>query len=56
LVGIRPYHYFKIIKELRNINLIGFDLVELFSNEVCDNLAAKIVIESIAIFNKFMQS
>jgi len=50
-IGIRPYHYFKIIKELRNINLISFDLVELFSNEVCDNLASKIVIETIAMFN-----
>ena len=49
--GINSYHYFKIIKELKNINLLGFDLVELFSSEICDNLAAKIVLETISIFS-----
>ncbi|MGC9079327.1 MAG: arginase family protein [Nanopusillaceae archaeon] len=49
--GIRPYHYFKIIKNI-DVNLIGFDIVELFSSEICDNLAAKILLETIAIFSK----
>jgi len=50
--GIRPFHYFDIIKNIRG-NIIGFDLVELFSSEFCENLAAKIVVESIAIFNAY---
>jgi len=49
--GIRPYHYFKIIKNL-NSNLIAFDLVELYGDEVCENLAAKIILETIGLFNK----
>jgi agmatinase len=49
--GIRPYHYFKLIKNL-NIDLIGFDLVELYPNEFCENLAAKLIVETIAIFDK----
>jgi len=50
--GIRPYHYFEIIKNIRGY-LIGLDIVELFSSEFCENLAAKIIVESIAIFNLY---
>jgi len=49
--GIRPYHYFNIIKNIRG-KIIGFDVVELFSSEFCENLAAKMIVESIAIFNR----
>ena len=49
--GIRPYHYFKIINNL-DANLIGFDLVEMSEDEICGNLGAKIIIETIGIFNE----
>jgi len=49
--GIRPYHYFKIIRNLK-VDLIGFDLVELYPNEFCENLAAKLIVENISIFDK----
>jgi len=49
--GIRPYHYFQIIGEL-NSNLVAFDLVELYGDEVCENLAAKIIVETIGLFNE----
>ncbi len=48
--GIRPFHYFDIIKNIKG-NVLGFDIVELYSNEFCENLAAKLIIENIAIFN-----
>ncbi|RDD52682.1 arginase family protein [Nanoarchaeota archaeon NZ13-N] len=50
--GIRPYHYFEIIKNITGYP-IGLDIVELFSSEFCENLAAKIIVESIAIFNLY---
>jgi len=50
--GIRIFHYFDIIRNIRG-KVIGFDIVELFSSEFCENLAAKIIIESIAIFNAY---
>ena len=49
--GIRPYHYFKIISEL-NMNLIALDLVELYGEEFCENLAAKLIVETIGLLDK----
>lgn len=51
-LGISFYHYIKIIKDL-DINLIGFDLVELFPTEICENLSAKLIIETISLFKDF---
>jgi len=51
--GIRPFHYFKIIKEIKDfVDLIAFDVVELYPQEFCENFAAKLIIETIALFNK----
>ncbi|MEM4588165.1 MAG: arginase family protein [Nanopusillaceae archaeon] len=48
--GIRPYHYFKILKNI-NSDILGLDIVELYSNEFCENLSAKIILETISIVN-----
>jgi len=47
--GITPYHFFKIVKDL-DIDLVGFDIVELFPSEKSENLAAKIIVELISLF------
>ncbi|BBL45277.1 agmatinase [Nanobdella aerobiophila] len=52
-MGIKVYHYLKILKELKNVHLIGFDLTELFSSNICNNLAVKIILETISIFNYY---
>ena len=48
--GIRPYHYFRIIKSL-DANLVSFDLVEISEDEICGNLGAKLIVETMGIFN-----
>lgn len=47
--GIDIYHYFKIIKKIKG-NIIGFDVVELFPNEFCENFSAKLIVETISLF------
>lgn len=49
-LGIRPFHFFKIIKGISNKRIVGFDIVELYSNEICENLSARILIEMVSIF------
>ncbi len=53
--GIDWYYYFKIIMDL-DANLLGFDITELYYNEFCNIFSARILLETISIFDRSIQS
>ncbi len=49
--GINPYHFFKIIRPLSGkIDLISFDITELYPEEKAENWAARLIVELTSLF------